>query len=229
MTGPDSTKKRRPKEPVKVLTQIKNQDLVERRWKQLIEKSTKVLMEKGYHRTSIRDIAKATSFSMGNLYNYIRTKEDVLYLVHQNMIKNVYNTLFDIKEDEYEIKYGELTRIIRNALEKTFDFQEEIILLYRESGSLSKEMLRSILSLETRYIEMFKRLLDEANKEGFYDIRDTKFFANLVVYLISFLSLRRWSLRDYDKEEAIDLLMHYITRMLSPTKKGLISQSKETE
>ncbi len=229
MAGPDSMKRKRPKELVKVLTQIKNQDLVERRWKQLIEKSTKVFMEKGYHRTSIRDIAKATSFSMGNLYNYIRTKEDVLYLVHQNMIKNVYNTLFDIKEDEYEIKYGELTRIIRNALEKTFDFQEEIILLYRESGSLSKEMLRSILSLETRYIEMFKRLLDEANKEGFYEIRDTKFFANLVVYLISFLSLRRWSLRDYGKEEAIDLLMYYITRMLGPTKKHSISESKEIE
>lgn len=219
MAGPDP-KKKSAQEPVKVFTQIKNKDLVERRWKQLIEKSTKVLMEKGYHRTSIRDIARATSFSMGNLYNYIRTKEDVLYLVHQNMIKNVYNTLFDIKEDEYEIKYGELTRIIRNALEKTFDFQDEIILLYRESGSLSKEMLRSILSLETRYIEMFKRLLDEANKEGLYEIQDTKFLANLIVYLISFLSLRRWSLRDYKKEESIELLMHYITRMLVPIEKA---------
>jgi len=220
MAGPNSKNKRTAQKPVKVFTQIKNKELVERRWKQLIDKSTKIFLKKGYHQTSIRDIAKATSFSMGNLYNYIRTKEDVLYLVHQNMIKNVYHSLFDIKEDEYEIKYGELTRIIRNAIEKTFDFQDEIILLYRESGSLSKEMLSSVLSLETCYIEMFKRLLDEANKENLYQIRDTRFFANLIVYLISFLSLRRWSLRDYKKEESIELLMYYITRMLKPIEKA---------
>jgi AcrR family transcriptional regulator len=219
MAGPNSKNKRTAQKPVRVFTQIKNKELVERRWKQIIDKSTKVFLKKGYHQTSIRDIAKATSFSMGNLYNYIRTKEDVLYLVHQNMIKNVYHSLFDIKEDEYEIKYGELTRIIRNAIEKTFDFQDEIILLYRESGSLSKEMLSSILSLETCYIEMFKRLLDEANKENLYQIRDTRFLANLIVYLISFLSLRRWSLRNYKKEESIELLMYYITRMLRPIEK----------
>jgi len=219
MAGPNSKNKRTAQKPGRVFTQIKNKELVERRWKQIIDKSTKVFLKKGYHQTSIRDIAKATSFSMGNLYNYIRTKEDVLYLVHQNMIKNVYHSLFDIKEDEYEIKYGELTRIIRNAIEKTFDFQDEIILLYRESGSLSKEMLSSILSLETCYIEMFKRLLDEANKENLYQIRDTRFLANLIVYLISFLSLRRWSLRNYKKEESIELLMYYITRMLRPIEK----------
>lgn len=218
--------KKRPQEPVNVFTQIKNRDLVEKRWKQIIDKSTKVFMEKGYHRTSIRDIAKAASFSMGNLYNYIRTKEDILYLVHQNMIKNVYHGLFNIKEDEYEIKYGELTHIIRNAIERTFEFQDEIILLYREAGSLSKEMLKSILSLETCYIDMFKRLLDEAKKEGLYEIQDTKFLANLIVYLISFLSLRRWSLRDYEKEEAIDLLMLYITRMLRPIEKPCVSEKK---
>jgi AcrR family transcriptional regulator len=68
MAGPNSKKKRKPQGPVKVSTQIKNKDLVERRRKQLIDESTKVFMEKGYHRTTIRDIAKATSFSMGNLY-----------------------------------------------------------------------------------------------------------------------------------------------------------------
>lgn len=227
MDAPKTTKKKRKQKPVEVSTQIKNKDLVERRRKQLIDESTKVFVEKGYHRTSIRDIAKATSFSMGNLYDYIRTKEDILYLVHQNMINNVYHGLFDLQEDEFEIKSGELNTIIRNAVEKTFEFQDEIILLYRESGSLSKEMMRSILALETRYIDMFKRLLDEANEDGLYKIQDTRFLANLIVYLISFLSLRRWSLREYSKERSIDLLMYYITRMLRSEEK--ISESQKND
>ena len=190
------------------------QGLVERRRRQLIAAATKIFIEKGYHQTSIRDLAKATSFSMGNLYDYIRTKEDILYLVHQDMIHHVYRTLFDIQEDEFEIRSGELAAIIRNALEKTYNFQEEITLLYRESGSLSKEMLQSILDQETRYITMLKRLLDEANKKGLARIEDTYFFANLVVYLLSFLSLRRWSLKHYSRDQAVDLLMGHIQSLL---------------
>jgi TetR/AcrR family transcriptional regulator, cholesterol catabolism regulator len=208
------TKKATTREPVVVSTQIKNIDLVERRRRELISAATKIFIEKGYHQTSIRDIAKATSFSMGNLYDYIRTKEDILYLVHQDMIHNVYRTLFEIQGDEFENRSGDLTAIIRTALEKTFDFQEEIILLYRESGSLSKEMLHSILELETRYLTMFKKLLDEANKQGLTRIEDTHFFANLVVYLLSFLSLRRWSLKDYSRKQAVNLLMGYIQCLL---------------
>jgi TetR/AcrR family transcriptional regulator, cholesterol catabolism regulator len=221
--------------PVTVSTQIKNIDLVERRRQQLISAATKIFIEKGYHQTSIRDIAKATSFSMGNLYDYIRTKEDILYLVHQDMIHNVYRSLFEIQGDEFENRSGDLTTIIRTALEKTFDFQEEIILLYRESGSLSREMLHSILELETRYLTMFKKLLDEANKQGVTRIEDTHFFANLVVYLLSFLSLRRWSLKNYPRKQAVNLLMGYIQSLLlsgkenSPSEKASIKRASPSK
>ena len=75
-------------------------------------------------------------------------------------------------------------------------------------------MLQSILELETRYITMFKKLLDETNKKGLTRIEDTYFFANLVVYLLSFLSLRRWSLKNYPRKQAVDLLMGYIQSLL---------------
>ena len=214
MKGKAKTKEATTRGPVRVSTQIKNIDLVERRRQELISAATKIFIEKGYHQTSIRDIAQATSFSMGTLYDYIRTKEDILYLVHQDMIHTIYGALFEIQGDEFEIRSRDLATIIRTALEKTFDFQEETILLYRESGSLSKEMLQSILELETRYITMFKKLLDEANKKGLTRIEDTYFFANLVVYLLSFLSLRRWSLKDYPRKQAVDLLMGYIQSLL---------------
>jgi AcrR family transcriptional regulator len=200
--------------PYEVSTQIKSSKLVQRRRKELVNASKKLFFEKGFSKTSIRDIAKAGSFTMGNLYDYIQTKEDILYLVHENMVNNVYQQLFDIKDYEFSAKHTELESIIRNALEKSMEFQEDIILLYRESGYLSREKLHSILAIETRYIDLFKRLLDEANKEGLYKIPDTKFLADLIVYLVAFPSLRRWSLRGYDKKEIIDLLMYYISPLL---------------
>jgi TetR/AcrR family transcriptional regulator, cholesterol catabolism regulator len=213
--GKDEKRKTKKGAPYEVSTQIKSSKLVQRRRKELINASKKLFFEKGFSKTSIRDIAKAGSFTMGNLYDYIQTKEDILYLVHENMINNVYQKLFEIRNYKFSSKKKtEIESIIRNAIEKSMEFQEDIILLYRESGYLSKEKLHSILAMESRYIDLFKRLLDETNKDGLYKIRETKFLANLIVYLVAFPSLRRWSLHEYDKNEIVDLLMHYISPLL---------------
>ena len=203
---------------VEISTQIKNPELVERRRKQLVKAATKSFIKKGFHKTSMRDLAKVSGLSMGNLYDYISKKEDILYLVHQDSIHSIYRKLFDLKEDEFDIKFKEIDEIIKHALERTFEFQDEIILLYRESGSLSRELLVSMLGLEREYITMIRRLLDKANEEGLYEIEDTHFVANLIVYLIAFLSLRRWNFREHDKVKLIDLLMHYVKRILESPK-----------
>lgn len=211
--------RRKVSEPIEITTQIKNPALVERRREQLVKAATKNFIEKGYDKTSMRDIVKDSGLSMGNLYDYISKKEEILYLVHQTMIQNIYTNFFDLKDDDYETRSGEVSDIVENALKSSLEFQDEIILLYRESGALSKELLGPILSLEMEYINVLKKLLDKANEKGVYEIEDTYFVANLIVYLMSFLALRRWCLYEYDKKQTVKLLMHYIKLILGPKKK----------
>ena len=62
-------------------THVKDQDLVQRRRLQIVDAAVKLFIEKGFHKTTTRQIARAAGFSIGTLYEYITTKEDVLYLV----------------------------------------------------------------------------------------------------------------------------------------------------
>ncbi|MCP4682016.1 MAG: TetR/AcrR family transcriptional regulator, partial [Desulfobacterales bacterium] len=62
-------------------TQIKDQDLVKERRRQIVDASVILFVENGYHKTTTRQIARATGFSIGSLYEYVSSKEDVLYLV----------------------------------------------------------------------------------------------------------------------------------------------------
>ena len=64
-----------------VATQIKNQDLVKERRRQIVDAAVKLFIKHGYHKTTTRLLAKATGLSIGTMYDYISTKEDVLYLV----------------------------------------------------------------------------------------------------------------------------------------------------
>ena len=52
----------------------------------------KIFTKQGYHGTSMREIAEASSFSIGNLYNHYATKE----------------ILFETLVKKYEERFGEL-------------------------------------------------------------------------------------------------------------------------
>jgi len=64
-----------------IRTFSKNTELVNTRRKQIIEGAIKVFIRLGFDNSSMNDIAEECSMSKGLLYHYIRTKNDVLYLV----------------------------------------------------------------------------------------------------------------------------------------------------
>ncbi|GAA3318731.1 hypothetical protein GCM10020331_022730 [Ectobacillus funiculus] len=63
--------------------------LVAVRRAQMVKGAVSLFKEKGFHRTTTREIARAAGFSIGTLYEYIRTKDDVLYLVCDSIYENV--------------------------------------------------------------------------------------------------------------------------------------------
>ncbi len=64
-----------------IKTQIKSGELVREKHLQIAAGATKLFIKKGYFKTSIRDISKATGITIGNLYDYVTRKENILYLV----------------------------------------------------------------------------------------------------------------------------------------------------
>ena len=62
-------------------TLVKDSSLVEERRRRLVEAAVGLFVRKGYHATTTREIAREAGFSVGLVYEYVKSKEDVLYLV----------------------------------------------------------------------------------------------------------------------------------------------------
>lgn len=104
-----------------------------RRRKQIIEGAMRLFKEKGFHRTTTREIAKESGFSIGTLYEYIRTKEDVLFLVCEFVHDRVRDQLAET------ISVGNPTmESLRQAIRQYLYFmdtiQHEILMLYRKQN-----------------------------------------------------------------------------------------------
>src|SRR5690625_4855257 len=137
---------------------VKDIELVERRRKQIIESAITLFKDKGFHRTTTREIAKESGFSIGTLYEYVRTKEDVLSLVYEAINDRVYNHLKDSLQLK-EVTLENLYRAIDSYYRLIDAMQEEVVILYQEVKSLDPQSRESILEKERQMVLILKNAL----------------------------------------------------------------------
>ena len=187
-----------------VETQIKNSELVRKKRLQIAVGASKLFIKKGYAQTSIRDISKASGLTIGNLYDYITRKEDVLYLVFDVFHSTWTNRL----EEEGVFQVQDPVKQLRTAVEKTIELvnahREMVLLMYTETKLLPREFKRIILEKESGLVEYFERILKRGVENGVFKIQDPFLIANMIVYLLSIEPLRGWNLRKRYKIEEIN-------------------------
>ncbi len=195
-------------------TAAKNADLIQKRHQQIVDGACQLFFEKGYHPTTIRDIAGACGMSMGQLYHYISSKDDVLYLVHKHMQNIWYEYL---KNSDYEEAKEPVQKLLR-ALRQTLKFMSEnrklIQFIYSESKYLDGKHLQAVLQMDKRnVIGFWHKMLREVNQEKSIE-GDPNFLASLITYLLVFLSLRGWTLRGMSLKQEEDSIVNFILKGL---------------
>ena len=177
-----------------ILTRIKNLERVEERHDQIFQAASKLIQEKGYHMTTLRDISRETGIGLGNLYDYISSKEDILYLVHEKAVKMVSQELSEERGDA-ENPVERLKELIEMELDTINKYQDLIMVLYQESHALSKLSIRSVLNSEKAHMERFKKVLNKGIEVGVFKPCNSTLIVHLIKMMIDCWVLKRWDLR----------------------------------
>jgi AcrR family transcriptional regulator len=194
-----------------VYTQIKDDELVRKKQLQIAMGASKLFIKKGYHKTSMREISKATGLTIGNLYDYITKKEDVLYLVFDVFHSTWVNQLEEEKVFEIEDSIEQLKTAIKKMLELVSEYRDMVLLMYTESKTLPKYFLKIILEKESGLVECFEKILKRGVEKEIFKVRDPFLLANIIVYLLSIEPLRGWNLKKrYKPEEIHNYIMESI-------------------
>lgn len=192
-------------------TQIKDSELVQKKHLQIAMGASKLFIEKGYFRTSIREISKATGLTIGNLYDYITKKEDVLYLVFDVFHSIWVNRLEEEGIFEIEDPVSQLETAIQKMLELVNEHKEMVLLMNTESKSLPKNFLKIILEKESGLVACFEKILKNGVENGVFRVKDPFMFANIIVYLLSIKPLRGWNFKKgYSVGDIDELVTEFI-------------------
>jgi AcrR family transcriptional regulator len=203
-------------------TQVKDPELVKRRRRQIADAAVQLFIDKGFHKTTTRQIARAAGFSIGSLYEYFASKEDILYMVceaiHAEVERGVTAAMSQAKGGR-----DALVKIIHEYFMVCHQMSDFILLIYQETQSLPSQWQKRVLENELRITGLFVKALARIAKAG--DLinlkeKNLELAAHNIVVLGHMWTFRRWYLaHHYSIEDYIKLQTGIILGMYAGGRK----------
>ncbi len=115
-----------------------NEIIKQKRREQIIRHALEIFAKRGYHRTSVSDIARAAGISKGLMYNYFESKEDLLITVLEYVMQQAMDMIFNsIAEKSESLSPRELMAF---GIERFFEVMQAQAGMWKLSMSLGMQV-----------------------------------------------------------------------------------------
>jgi AcrR family transcriptional regulator len=143
------------------LSRVGDADLVERRRAQIVEAATRLVARQGFAKTVVRDIAEEANISVGLVYEYVRSKEDILFLIYEHWSR-VWGEGLEKAIARGKDPLDQLLSAV-SFLVGTADRHTDVThLFYRESGHLSEYGTDQAKQTEREMVDRLTAILEAA-------------------------------------------------------------------
>jgi AcrR family transcriptional regulator len=168
---------------------------------ELLEVAARLFRTNGYDATSMQDIADEMSILKGSLYHYVRSKEDLLWLIVEPSLAAIHDEVAVILLDRGEPLVGRIRLAIKAHVNR-FDNDLHMYVIARETGSsLSPSRFAQYSKMRESYDRLWRDALREGVENG--EVRedlDVRVVAHGILGMINWMS--RWlPVQDSDSAE----------------------------
>lgn len=132
----------------------------------LLIEAAKLFRQKGYEKTTVRDIASALGIQSGSLFHHYKSKEAILHAVMHDTVIYTTSKLKQAVQSHSQTK-DKLLALIASELESiNGDTGEAMAILVFEWRSLHPENQEAILKLRQDYEKLWLDILTQAKNEN---------------------------------------------------------------
>lgn len=179
---------------VTVKSKVDVPELVERRRGQIIKAAIELFGKRGYHVTTIRDIAKRANVSTGLIYQYVSDKEDVLFLALIEVLDG-YQRGIPAAITDVEEPLARFCAAVRAYCEVNDQKGDATALAYRETKSLRKDRRDLIKRKEIETNRLIEACINDCVKAGLFEKVDVELFTYQIVMFSHAWALKAWRFR----------------------------------
>ena len=160
-----------------------------RRRAAIIKSAAHVFGRKGFHATTLEEIAAELQVTKASLYYYFSTKEELLYEVHLLSLQDVIGRVERIRAtsdspvDQLEAAITEHLRVLAGDYEGAFLLQQEY--------DLPEEYRKEIVRLRDKYEKTLLEIVQQGERERLFRVKDARIAVRMLLGAIN------WFLRWY--------------------------------
>jgi len=164
------------------------------RLEEVLQSAANIFFAKGFHATSIEDVARDVGMLKGSLYYYIKSKEDLLFQLLLAGIEDGDSYIARHINPEGE-PVEQLERAIRAQIDYIIQNKVPFGLFLHEFDSLSGKRQHKVISVMSRYNNRFVELVKRGQEQGKLIDGEPWLIVNGI------LGMCNWLYRWYDPEQ----------------------------
>ncbi|HXY31914.1 MAG TPA: TetR/AcrR family transcriptional regulator [Gemmatimonadaceae bacterium] len=174
----------------------------------LLAAAARVFAQRGYHQTSMRDLAKASGVSLAGVYYYVQSKEELLFLIQSRnfdaVIAGMREALAGVTDP-----VERLSRYIDNHLDYFAGHMAEMKVLSHEADALSGDYLHQVSDKKREYTRTLMDILADVERAH------GPAHVNRRVATYSLFGMMNWIYNWYDPlgDVGVELLSQNVARL----------------
>jgi AcrR family transcriptional regulator len=182
------------------------------REQQVRNAALRLFRDKGYHATSMRDIAEAVGINKGSLYSYIRSKEDLLIPFFEQALSPLVVEMEALSADPSLRPTDRLTRILKAHILNVAENLDLLTVYLSEWRQLTADSLSTVRGQRERYAALFLGIIEDGQRVGEFRVIDPRITALGMIGMCNYLF--RWYRTDgrLRPEEIADVLTDLLLR-----------------
>lgn len=185
---------------------------IEERRLQIFLGALRCFSQKGYHETTINDIAEAAGVSSGLIYQYFNDKRDVLFQVILEILeaynRDVPRAVVGIKDPLRRLQAAALAyfQVIVNRI-------QSVLMAYRETKLLDRAQIGILKAKELQTNELIKNCVQECIDLGLCNDIDAELTTYSIITSAHMWGLKNWRLREISNHR--DYTINSLTMILN--------------
>jgi TetR/AcrR family transcriptional regulator, cholesterol catabolism regulator len=173
---------------------VKSRKTAPAKEQEIIAAAASLFKKKGYRATTLEDIAAAVGMLKGSLYYYIRSKEELLYLVVRDPIRQAYNKLEEIVHSDLPAT-DKITQAIANHIAVFHQHYPHIAVYLHDFHNMMQKLQDNTIEAPKEYQRLWAQLLQQGVDNG--ELRSD---LDVTVAGYAILGMCNWMYRWYTPE-----------------------------
>ena len=204
---------------------VKKERTVIKNLERIFSATLKIANNKGFQAMSMRDLGRETNLSIGALYSYFSSKEDLLAILqHQRrtMTKRILQAHIEKEADPAaRLRAAILTHLyLSEAMQPWFYFS------YMEAKNLSKEEQALAVASERYTEKIFADILIQGQAGGSFLPRDPQLTASVIKAMVQdwYLKRSKYAGRKISVDQYARFILQFVENFILDAKENIQSQ-----